>query len=29
VTGDQNVNGILSTSDAGATWHRVNVPVFS
>jgi len=29
VTGDQDVNGILSTSDAGATWQRVNVPVFS
>jgi photosystem II stability/assembly factor-like uncharacterized protein len=28
VTGDHNVNGILSTSDAGATWQRVNVPVF-
>lgn len=29
VTGDQDVNGILSTSDAGVTWQRVNVPVFS
>jgi len=28
VTGDHNVNGILSTSDGGATWQRVNVPVF-
>jgi photosystem II stability/assembly factor-like uncharacterized protein len=28
VTGDQNVNGILSTSDGGASWQRVNVPVF-
>jgi photosystem II stability/assembly factor-like uncharacterized protein len=28
VTGDQNVNGILSTSDGGATWQRVNLPVF-
>jgi len=27
VTGDHNVNGILSTADGGATWHRVNVPV--
>lgn len=29
VTGENNVNGILSTSDAGATWQRVTVPVFS
>ena len=29
VTGTYNVNGILSTSDGGATWQRVNVPVFS
>jgi photosystem II stability/assembly factor-like uncharacterized protein len=28
VTGTQNVNGILSTSDGGATWERVTVPVF-
>lgn len=28
VTGQYNVNGILSTSDGGATWQRVNVPVF-
>jgi photosystem II stability/assembly factor-like uncharacterized protein len=28
VSGDQNVNGILSTSDGGASWQRVNVPVF-
>jgi len=28
VTGDQNVNGILTTSDGGASWQRVNVPVF-
>ncbi len=28
VTGDYNVNGILSTSDSGMTWQRVNVPVF-
>lgn len=28
VTGPQNINGILSTSDAGATWQRVSVPVF-
>lgn len=29
VTGQQDVNGILSTSDAGATWQRVNVPLFA
>lgn len=29
VTGADNVNGILSTSDAGATWQRVNIPVFA
>jgi photosystem II stability/assembly factor-like uncharacterized protein len=29
VTGPTNVNGILETSDAGATWHRVTVPLFS
>jgi photosystem II stability/assembly factor-like uncharacterized protein len=28
VTGTTNVNGILSTSDAGATWQRVVVPIF-
>jgi len=28
VTGDRNVNGIISTSDGGASWQRVNVPVF-
>jgi len=28
VMGVNNVNGILSTSDGGATWQRVNVPVF-
>ena len=28
VTGEYNVNGILSTSDGGATWQRVNVPLF-
>jgi photosystem II stability/assembly factor-like uncharacterized protein len=28
VTGMYNVNGILSTSDGGATWQRVLVPVF-
>ena len=27
VTGDYNVNGILSTSDGGETWQRVNMPV--
>ncbi len=27
VSGLYNVNGILSTSDAGATWQRVTVPV--
>ena len=27
VTGINNVNGILSTSDGGATWQRVTVPV--
>jgi photosystem II stability/assembly factor-like uncharacterized protein len=27
VTGMNNVNGILSTTDGGATWHRVTVPV--
>lgn len=29
VTGVMDVNGILSTHDGGATWQRVNVPVFS
>ena len=29
VTGAYNVNGILSTSDSGMTWQRVNVPVFA
>ena len=29
VTGPTNVNGILRTTDAGATWQRVQVPVFS
>ena len=29
VTGESDVNGILSTQDGGATWQRVNVPVFS
>jgi photosystem II stability/assembly factor-like uncharacterized protein len=28
VTGMYNVNGILSTSDGGATWERVTVPIF-
>jgi photosystem II stability/assembly factor-like uncharacterized protein len=28
VTGIYDVNGILSTSDGGATWQRVTVPVF-
>jgi photosystem II stability/assembly factor-like uncharacterized protein len=28
VTGTYNVNGILSTSDAGTTWQRVTVPIF-
>ncbi|HEV2217613.1 MAG TPA: hypothetical protein VGV88_08575 [Candidatus Dormibacteraeota bacterium] len=28
VTGTYNVNGILSTTDGGATWKRVNVPLF-
>jgi hypothetical protein len=28
VTGLYNVNGILSTADGGATWHRVTVPLF-
>ena len=28
VTGPTNTNGILSTSDAGATWQRVTVPFF-
>lgn len=29
VTGTNDVNGILVTSDAGATWQRVSVPVFA
>ena len=29
VTGENNVNGILKTSDGGQTWQRVNVPIFS
>jgi len=29
VTGANNVNGILSTSDSGMTWQRVNVPIFA
>jgi photosystem II stability/assembly factor-like uncharacterized protein len=28
VTGTNNVNGILSTSDGGTTWERVAVPIF-
>jgi photosystem II stability/assembly factor-like uncharacterized protein len=28
VTGTYNVNGILSTSDAGTTWQRVALPIF-
>lgn len=29
VTGGQNTNGILSTSDGGTTWQRVTVPLFA
>jgi photosystem II stability/assembly factor-like uncharacterized protein len=29
VTGTYNVNGILITSDGGATWQRVTVPLFA
>jgi photosystem II stability/assembly factor-like uncharacterized protein len=28
VTGTNDVNGILSTSDGGTTWERVAVPIF-
>ena len=28
VTGQTNVNGIVRTTDSGATWQRVTVPVF-
>jgi photosystem II stability/assembly factor-like uncharacterized protein len=29
VSGQTNVNGILSTSDSGATWQRVDIPLFT
>ena len=29
MSGTTNVNGILSTSDSGATWQRVDIPVFA
>ena len=28
VSGPKNTNGILKTIDSGATWQRIEVPIF-